>query len=109
MAAKTPTQPKEGYKGASTMSKCRYGELKEKLNATNIDPEQTKQFLEILCEVLKFDETVNMYELKKSKLKDGESTYMKCHKDYYERNKAELNKKRLDRRDKKKVMELQEC
>lgn len=106
MAEQQSKPVKEGYKGASTLSKCRYGELKQKLSDTNIDQEHIDKFLSILCEVLKFDADVNMYELMKSKLKDGESTYLKCHKAYYERNKAEMNKKRVDRRNKKEKKDM---
>lgn len=88
----------ETFKGSSTLSKCRYSEVVKRFNEVCSDKEMIDKFLEILRDVMKFDPDANMYEAVKSKLKDGEKTYMESHKSYYQKNKAELNRKRSEYR-----------
>jgi hypothetical protein len=88
----------ETFKGSSTLSKCRYSELVKRFNEACSDKEIIDKVLEILRDVMKFDPEVNMYEVVKSKLKDGDKTYSDSHKSYYQKNKVELNRKRSEYR-----------
>ena len=85
-------------KGSSTLSKSRYRVFKDELSKV-MDESTVTTVLSVLCDVLKFDPDKNTYEdAKKTASRQGETTYTKYSKDYYERHKVDLNKQRVESR-----------
>lgn len=88
-------------KARGFLSKIRYKEIENKLQQNNFQQSDIDIVLATIRDVLQFDPGHNGYLDIKPKLAEKGTTYNHNKKNYYEKNKAEISRKAMERYRKK--------
>ncbi len=95
-------------RGTGALSKKRYKIICDQFAEIDDNVERRERMLKVIRDVMNFDPDASDYHIFKSKIKENESTYQKCKKDYYERHKEQINAKITERRRQARLQQQQQ-